>query len=64
MNISILLKVVGVGLLVAVAHQILSKSGREDLATWVSIGGIMLVLVLLMNEITSLFNSIRTAFGI
>ena len=31
MNISILLKVVGVGLLVAVAHQILSKSGREDL---------------------------------
>ena len=49
MNISILLKVVGVGLLVAVAHQILSKSGREDLATWVSIGGIVLVLVLLMG---------------
>ena len=49
---------------ISILHQILSKSGREDLATWVSIGGIVLVLVLLMNEITGLFNSIRTAFGI
>ena len=64
MELTVLLKVVGVGLLVAAAHQILCKSGREDLATWVSIGGIVLVLLLLMNEIKGLFDSIRTAFGL
>lgn len=64
MDISVLIKVVGVGLLVAVAHQILCKSGRDDLATWVSVAGILLVLVLLMGEIKSLFDDIRRSFGI
>ena len=64
MEIAVLMKVVGVGLLVAAAHQILSKSGRDDLAVWVSIGGIVLALLLLMNEIKGLFDSIRASFGI
>ena len=64
MEISVLLKVVGVGILVAVSHQILSKSGRDDLAVWVAVAGILLALMLLMNEIKSLFSGIRQTFGI
>ena len=64
MELTVLFKVIGVGLLVAVAHQILCKSGREDVAAWVSVGGIILVLLLLTGEIRALFDNIRQAFGV
>ena len=64
MEITVLLKVIGVGLLVAVAHQILSKSGRDDVATWVTVAGLILVLLLLVGEIRGLFDKIRQVFGL
>jgi len=64
MNVAILMKVVGVGLLVSVANQILSKSGRDEQAMLVSIAGVVIVLLMLLNEITALFENIRGAFGI
>ena len=64
MEISILLKVVGVGLLVAVSGQILSKTGRDELTTWITVAGIVLVLVMLLGQIGQLFSSIRSLFGL
>ncbi len=64
MEIAILLKVVGVGFVVAVANQLLAKAGKDDVAAWVSVAGIVLVLAMLMTRIGDLFDSIRTAFGI
>ncbi len=64
MEITLLLKIIGVGLLIAVANQILSKTGKEDLTMWITVAGIVLVLVMLMSEISGLFLQIRSAFGI
>ena len=64
MEISLLFKIVGVGMIVAVAHQILSKAGREEQATMVSLSGLVIVLLMLMDEIAALFNAIRSLFGI
>ncbi|MBP3321054.1 MAG: stage III sporulation protein AC [Clostridia bacterium] len=64
MEIALLLKVVGIGLLVAVSNQILSKTGRDEIATWITVGGIVLVLILLIGQIGALFSSIRSLFGI
>ena len=64
MEISLLLKVVGVGLLVAVSGQILSKTGRDELTTWITVAGIVLVLVMLLGQIGQLFSSIQAIFGI
>ncbi len=64
MEITLLLKVVGIGLLVAAANQILSKAGKDDVATWVSVAGIILVLALLTTKIGDLFDSIKLVFGI
>ena len=64
MNIALVLKVAGVGLVVAVAHQILQKSGRDELATYVSLAGVVIVMLLLVSEIDSLFRTIRRIFGI
>ena len=64
MEISLLFKIVGVGMVVAVAHQILSKAGREEQATMVSLSGMVIVLLLLMDEIATLFSTIRSLFGL
>ena len=64
MNIGLVLKIAGVGLIVSVAHQILAKSGREEQATLVTIAGVVIAMLMLTGEIASLLNSIRSAFGI
>ena len=64
MEISLLFKIVGVGMVVAVAHQILSKAGRDEQATMVSLSGMVIVLLLLMDEIAMLFSTIRSLFGL
>ena len=64
MSISVLLKIAGVGLLVSVAYQILQKYGRDEQATFVSIAGVILVMFLIINELDSLFRTLRSLFGI
>ena len=64
MDISTLLKVVGIGLLVSVAYQILSRSGREEQAMLVSIGGIIVVLLMLIGGLSELMENLRELFGI
>ena len=64
MEISLLFKIVGIGMVVAVAHQILSKAGREEQATMVSIAGMVIVLLMLVDEIAQLLTTIRSLFGL
>ena len=62
MDVSLILKVAGVGILVSVATQILSKSGRDDQAMLVSISGIIVVLLMLVGEVGALFDLVRDTF--
>jgi stage III sporulation protein AC len=64
MNIELILKVAGVGVLVTVAYQVLMKSGRDELAMLVSVAGIIIVLLMLVNEIGGLFDAVRNVFGL
>ena len=64
MDITLILKVAGVGLLTAAAHQILKKNGRDDQATFVIIAGIVTVMLLLVREVGSLFQTIKSVFGL
>lgn len=64
MDISLIIKVAGVGILVSVACQILSKSGRDEQSMLVTIAGIVVVLLLLIEEIGGLFDMIRNIFGV
>lgn len=64
MNVALVLKVAGLGLIVSVAHQILSKSGRDEQAMLVSVAGVIIAMLMLTKEIASLLQSIRNAFGI
>ena len=63
LDIGLILKIAGVGILVYAAAQILSKTGRDEQSTMVVIGGIVVVLVMLVGEIKNLFELISSVFG-
>ena len=63
LDIGIILKVAGVGILVSAASQILSKSGRDEQSMLVSIAGIVVVLIMLIGEIEKLFRLVCSVFG-
>ena len=62
MDISLLLKTVGVGMIVAVANQILQKTGRDEQAMLVTIVGIIVVLIMLMGQLEELFSIVMSVF--
>lgn len=64
MDISLILKIAGIGILVAVASQILNKTGRDEQATFVTIAGIIVALMLLISQIKELFDLVTSVFGI
>ena len=64
MDISIILKIAGVGIIVTVICQILSKAGRDEQATYVSLAGIIVALMLLLGEIGELLETVKDVFGI
>lgn len=64
MAIDFILKIAGIGMIVAVVCQLLSKAGRDEQAMLVSLGGIVLVLLLLVEKIGALLESIVKVFGL
>ena len=64
MDISLIFKIAGVGMLIAVSYQILQKAGREEQAILLSITGMVFVLIIIVSEMGELFQRIRSVFGI
>ena len=64
MDIDLLFKIAAIGILVAVLHQVLVRAGREDQAMMTTLAGLVIVLTLVIKEISTLFNSVRTMFGL
>lgn len=64
MDVSLILKIVGIGLLVAVSASILNKSGRDEQAMLVTLAGIVVVVWMLVREMGQLFETLRSVFGI
>jgi len=64
MDVTLLLKIAGVGLLTSVLFQVLKSGGREEQAGYVVLGGIIVVLLLLVGQISQLIQTVRNTFGI
>ena len=62
MDIDLLFKIAGIGILVAVLNQVLSKAGREDQAMMTTLAGVIIVLMLVITQISTLFETVRTVF--
>ena len=64
MEVQLLFKIAAIGILVAVLHQVLVKAGREDQAMMTTLAGLVIVLTMVIKEISNLFDTVRTAFGL
>lgn len=63
MDVDLIFKIAAVGIVVAVLNILLTRSGREDQALMTSITGLVVVLVIVVQEISELFDLIRDLFG-
>ena len=64
MDINLLFKIAAIGILVAVLHQVLVRAGREDQAMMTTLAGLVIVLSMVIQQISSLFNKVRTLFDL
>ena len=64
MEIDLLFKIAAIGILVAVLHQVLLRSGREEQAMMTTLAGVVIVLSIVIKEISTLFNSVRVIFNL
>ena len=62
MDVSIIFKIAGIGILITVITQVLKKSDRDDIATLISLVGIIIVLSLVINMVVELFTSVKNIF--
>ena len=63
MDVSLILRIAGVGVLVSVATAVLNKSGRDEQAMFVTVAGVVVVMLMLVKEIGTLFESAQSVFG-
>ncbi len=64
MEVDLILKVAGIGMIITVVCYIMSKAGREELSTMVSLAGTVLILLLIADRIGQLIASLRGVFGL
>ncbi|HIQ66844.1 MAG TPA: stage III sporulation protein AC [Candidatus Coproplasma stercoravium] len=64
MDISIIFKIAAVGIIVTIICQVLKKSDRDDIATIVSLVGLIIVLAAVISMIADLFEQVRELFNL
>lgn len=64
MEIDLLFKIAAIGIIVAVLNQVLSRAGRDDQAMMTTLTGLIIVLAMVVKEISSLFNTVKTLFNL
>jgi len=63
-DIGLVLKIAGVGVLVSVISSILTKSGKDEQAMLVTVGGIVVVMLMHVEEIGLLLETVQSVFGL
>lgn len=63
MDISIIFRIAAVGVLTAVVNQVLKKSDKDEIATLVTLAGLVIVLLMVVDMIAQLFSTLRTLFA-
>jgi len=63
-EIEIIFKIAAIGILTAVINQILKLAGKEEITTFVTLAGIIIVLFSIVDMINDLFQTVKTLFSI
>ncbi len=63
-DIDLIFQIAGIGIIVAVLSQLLSRSGRDEQALMTTIAGLVIVLLMLVGKIAQLFETVKSVFGL
>ncbi|WP_295090770.1 stage III sporulation protein AC [Ruminococcus sp.] len=64
MNIDLIFKIAGTGIIVAVLNLVLKRAEREEQAMMTTLAGLIVVLIVIVDEIGDLFDKVKTVFGL
>ena len=64
MDVDLIFKIAAIGILVAVLNQLLVRSGREEQAMMTTLAGLVVVLMMMVQEISDLYTLIKTLFDL
>ena len=63
MDVDLIFRIAAIGIIVAVLNQLLIRSGREEQALMTTLAGLIVVLMMIIQEISQLFSLIKSVFG-
>lgn len=64
MDVDLIFKIAAIGILVSVLNQVLSRSGRDEQATMTTLVGLVVVLMMVVQQISGLFELVKNLFGL
>ncbi|HZW84263.1 MAG TPA: stage III sporulation protein AC [Candidatus Deferrimicrobium sp.] len=62
MNFDLIFKIAGIGILISVLNIVLKQAGKEDQAQLLTLGGVVVVLIIVVQYIGELFTLVKTVF--
>ena len=64
MDVDLIFKIAAIGILVSVLNQVLTRSGRDEMATMTTLVALVVVLMIVVQEISNLFDLVKNLFGL
>lgn len=64
MGVDLIFKIAAIGILVVVLNSLLESSNRKEMALMVSLAGLVIILLMVVKEISVLFNTVKTLFNL
>lgn len=64
MGVELIFQIAAIGIIVSVLNQLLIRSGREEQAMMTTLAGLIVVLLMIINEISALFDTIKNVFNL
>ena len=64
MDVDLIFRIAAIGIIVSVLYQVLLRSGREEQAMLTSLAGLIVVLMMMIYEISTLFETVKSVFGL
>lgn len=64
MGVDLIFRIAAIGIMIAVLVIVLKQTGRDDIATLAALAGLIVVLLMVIDQISTLFESIRKLFNI
>ena len=64
MDVDLIFRIAAIGIIVSVLNQVLIRSGREEQAMMTTLAGLIVVLMMIVYEISNLFDTVKSVFGL